>query len=261
MNYGLYLSASGMLTSLYKMDVVSNNLSNAQTPGFKSVVAATQARRPAGEQRDEEGQLVPAEFMMSRLGGGVRLMPNRLTMDQGTLQSTGRDLDLALEGRGFLVVSAASEGNPNAVRLTRDGRMAISAEGKLVHAASGRAMLDEGGNPITVRRDIPIRIDRTGLVRQGAVRLARLQVADLPDTSALAPAGDGLLVGPSALMETRDKAPANVVQRYVEGSSVDPVRAMVDFSAAERAVQVNSKMLQLHDQLLDRAINGLGRMG
>ncbi|MGD9689073.1 MAG: flagellar hook-basal body protein [Phycisphaerales bacterium] len=257
MNYGLYLSASGMLTSLYRMDVLAGNLANSETTGYKSVVATTRQREAAAV---EDGLTLPSDQLLEKLGGGVLLMGNRLDLRPGATVETGRSLDVALEGDGFMVVSAESEENPSAVRFTRDGRLGINAESQLVHVSSGRPVLDRSNRAISLAPGREVRIDRDGTVRQGQAIVGRLQVATIADAGALRPAGDGLLGAPAGVMSGRAPTEASVLQGFVERSGVDPVATMVDFAQAERAVSANARLVQLHDQLLDRAINGLGRI-
>lgn len=256
MNYGLYLSASGMLTSLYKMDVLAGNLANGETPGYKSIVPTTR-QRDAESVEDSLG--LPSDRMLERLGGGVLLMPNRLALSQGALKETGRPFDVALQGEGFFVVDAGNSDAPDAVRFSRDGRMAISPRGQLLHVASGQPILGTGGQAITIDPTRDFQIDRTGVIRQAGAQVGQLQISTIADPAALRPAGAGLLAAPAGMMQSRAVTNATVVQGSLEHSGVDTVATMVDFTTAERAVSSNSRMLQLHDQLLDRAINQLGK--
>ncbi|MFO0493203.1 MAG: flagellar basal body protein, partial [bacterium] len=93
MNYGLYLSASGTLNALYRMDVAANNLANSETTGFKSDITAAMARDAANP---EDGLHLPSNKLLEKLGGGVLAGPNRTAWRQGALQTTNHDLDVGI---------------------------------------------------------------------------------------------------------------------------------------------------------------------
>ena len=251
MSYGLRLSAAGALTSLHRQDVLANNLANVSTPGFKPETIATRLRDPA--RVEDEVWHLPSNRLLERLGGGLLLAPTSVSLAQGPILETGNPLDVAIEGEGFLLV----RGDGGETRLTRDGRLTRNAEGILVHAASGRPVLDEGERPITIREDGAVQIDRDGTVRINGERHARLGVVMPEDLPGLRKEGDGLL---REAGEGRVAGTGYVRQGAVEGSGVDPIRAMIDIGSATRDVAANIAMIQQHDRLADQAINRLGRV-
>ncbi len=256
MNYGLYLSASGILTSMYRMDVLSNNLANSETAGFKPVMAGARQRDTA---KVEDHLTLPSDRLLEKLGGGVLLTPNQLSMEQGATELTGRPFDIALQGEGFLVLGSGGATGAD-VKLTRDGRLAINAQGQLVQAATGAPVLDRGDRPITLKGDQDLVIGPDGVVSQGGAPVAQLQIAKVADPSKLRAAGQGAITGPKAMLAGRSPGPATVVQKSIERSAVDPIQTMVDIAAAERAVGSNARMIQTQDSLLDRAINVFGKL-
>jgi flagellar basal-body rod protein FlgF len=259
MNYGLQLSASGVLTNLYRMDVFSNNLANVETVGFKPDIPVLR-QREAARQEDGLG-MWPSNRLMERLGGGVLLSSNRTKFEQGALTSTGNPLDLAIEGEGFLVFRDLSDESGERFRLSRDGRCARDARGRLVSASSGSPLMDEGNREIVISGDGPVVVDADGTVRQDGRTLARVQLVEVPQRERLVKLGNGLFQAPSDLMENRRPARGVLRQFTTEGSAVDAVAAMMAISEAARAAESNMQMVQSHDRLMDRAINGLGRVG
>lgn len=259
MNYGLYLAASGTLSNLYRMDVFANNLANSQTTGFKPVFATVRARDAASV---EDGlSTLPSSRMLEQLGAGVMMLPNRVSLRQGTPETTGRKLDLAIQGDGFFVVQEGRGSDPASLRLTRDGRLALDGQGRLVQASSGKPVLDRSGRAITLAPDRDISIDAAGAVLQGGVRVGDIQFVSIPDTANLQPRGAGLFTAPPAVIAKRSPATGQLIQGAIEGSAVDPIRATMDIASAERAVGSSTRLIQLHDQLMDRAINTFGRIG
>lgn len=116
MNYGLQISASGVLTSMYRQDVLANNLANMSTVGYKPDVPTTMLRDPA--RIEDDLGFMPSNDLIERLGAGVLSAPNRVSFAQGALETTNRPMDLAIEGDGFFVVRNDSGGGPGSQILS-----------------------------------------------------------------------------------------------------------------------------------------------
>src|SRR5271169_4235331 len=102
MLYGLYLSATGVITSAYRQDVLANNLANSDTVGFKRDMASFYQRPPAGEENPVAGGVGNA--MLNRIGGGTFAMPTRMDTTQGDLEPTNNNLDLGIMGPAYFTV-------------------------------------------------------------------------------------------------------------------------------------------------------------
>jgi flagellar basal-body rod protein FlgG len=257
MHYGLYLAASGSLTNLHRMDVLANNLANAETPGFKPLSWSTRQRDVA--RVEDQLPNLPSSELLERLGGGVMLMPARVSSRQGTPETTGRPLDLAVDGPGFLVVRQGAGLDADSLRFSRDGRLSLNARGVLVQATTGLPVLDAVNNTIRLDPSQPVSIDAQGTIRQGNAAVARLQLAVPPSTDQLRPEGNGLFSVPGTAMSRRRPAEGQFIPGAFERSAVDPVRTMLNLGSAERAAGSSTRMIQYFDQLMDRAVNGLGR--
>lgn len=260
MNYGLYTSASGMLTGMYRMDVQANNLANMETVGYKSDSPATRQRASAREE-DGLGSL-PSNELLERLGAGVLLAPNRVSQAQGSLQSTGNPLDVAITGQGYLVVRQGEGTGPESIRLSRDGRLTLNKEGRLVQSSTGLPVLDTSDQPITLpaARSNKVDIESNGWVKVAGERVAQIQLATVSDPTKLRKMGDNLMGGDQAMIAKRQEASGVLQQYHVERSTVDPVRTMLEISRAERAISSGAKMIQIHDELMSRAINTFGKV-
>ncbi|MCB9844512.1 MAG: flagellar hook basal-body protein [Phycisphaeraceae bacterium] len=257
MDYGLYISSSGLLTSLYRQDVLTNNLSNADTPGFRHSLAAARQRDPARVE-DSLWQL-PSSELLEKLGAGLLLSPTRISTQQGPLQTTGNDLDAAIMGDGYFLVRDDADQSGQYLRLTRDGRFTRSAESTLVRATDGKAILDESQRPITLPDAGQITIDADGVIRADGEVVARLALVDTPQRDRLLPTAGGLLKPDADIASSLEPATGSVRQHAIEGSTVDPVKAMMDMTGASRAAQANIGMITYHDQAIERAIS-LGRV-
>ena len=254
MNYGLYLSASGVLTNLHRQDVISNNLANTTTTAFKRQLAATQQRLP---ESLESGGLDDFQPLLDRVGGGVFAHRTTNDLSAGTLQQTPNDLDVAIHGSGFFVMQDAN-GQP---LVTRDGRFRLDDRGTLIHQASGLAVRDANGQPITLESgSTSTNIDANGWIYQGNEAVAQLQLVDLPEGTEFVPAGKGKLRPSAEGWAQRTDASAELQQGYLEQSNVEPIREMVAMIEATRAITANANMIRYHDTIMDRAVNTLGRV-
>lgn len=256
MNYGLYISASGAAASMYRMDVASNNLANINSVAFKPDRVVARQRDAA---RIEDGVSLPSNAMLERLGGGVHMFPSRVAFEQGPLQSTNNDFDLAIQGRGFFVTRDLADASGDRVLLTRDGRFTRDVNGRLVTIGDGLPVLDTANRPIVLPPG-QVMIGGDGVLRYEGQEFARLAFVDVPDPSRLTKMGhSGYRASADALTSMRP-APGTVRQGHLEGAAIDPIVAMLAVTTARDDTERNTSMIQHHDRLMDRAINVLGRV-
>ena len=257
MNYGFYLSAAGALTSMHRQDVAANNLANVHTTGFKPDDVFLRHRLP---ERLEDMRPTDAKLLLEHLGGGQLVEPTLTNLKQGELIRTGNDLDLAIRGEGFFVVnSGKGEGN-NKLRFTRDGRMTLNANNQIVMAATGMQILDRNDLPIEIEPGADLRIDPSGLVFENEEPITEIQIAAIPNRESLRKAGDNTFLLNSNAQGSRLQADVSLEQGYIESSAVDPIMALNEMINLTKAAQANAKMIQFHDNLMDRAINRFGRV-
>ena len=247
MNYGMYLAATGVLTSMYRQDVLANNLANVNTVGFKPDVVYTRLRLP---ERLESGGVDPQQ-LLERLGGGHLLSPTRLDLTQGSLIDTGND-------EGFFVVR--STGGNEQLRLTRDGRFTLNTASELVMAGTGMKLLDIENQPIRLDQTATVHVRSNGeLVQNGKVR-ATLRIAAATDQNQLSKLGNNLLTVNSTDPQALRPADGRLLPRHLESSAVDPVMMLNAMISASKAASANLKMMQYHDHIIGQAVNTLGRV-
>ncbi len=259
MYYGSDIAASGVLTAMHRLDALANNMANIDTVGYKPVMAATMSRDPARVE-DNLGYL-PSNELMEQLGAGVIMAPSRVSFRQGAIEQTGNDFDIAVEGDGFLVARTSSDGNTDGIALTRDGRMALDANGVLVQATSGRPILDTQNRIIRLRTDQSVEIDNWGMIRQDGTPVAQLRLVDVADRMELTPVGDGLYKPSASAAANLMPGTGRIVHRAVEGSAVNEISALLQMQGASSAVRASIGLMSYQDRLADRAINTFGRIG
>jgi flagellar basal-body rod protein FlgG len=225
MDRGLYIAASGMLAEQARQDLISHDLANASTPGYKQDRVASTSF----------GDLMLADTTTGRPVGGLGLgtqIDRQVTdLTGGPVRDTGEPLDFAVEGDGFFAVRTAG-----GVRYTRDGQFSRSAAGTLV-TATGDDVLGPGGAPVRVGTD-------------GHVASTAIGVVALTNPACQ---GDNLFTGTAG-----GAATGRVRGGALEGSAVDPVHTMVEMLGSLRAFEAGQRVITTIDSTLNKAANQVG---
>ncbi|MFW6146684.1 MAG: flagellar hook-basal body protein [Planctomycetota bacterium] len=249
MNYGLYLSAAALKLGHTRMDVLANNMANVNTTSFKPDALAVRSRPPAPTERNLPPHLVMP--VLDDIRGGLRDEGTFTDLSAGPLVSTGGQLDAAIQGDGFFAVEVDGQ-----TRYTRDGRFARAADGTLVTAAGGLPVLDDAGRRITLG-DGPVRINGRGRIAAGGT-VVQLGLTDFTNPRALRKAGANTFAAGDAAGATASTA--TVRQGFIEGSGVEPTRALVNMLLAQRSYDAAAQMIQHTDAMLGRAVNDIARL-
>jgi len=244
MDNALYVGLSRQLTLRRELDIVANNIANANTTGFKAeeLMVRTEPARPARTL----GGSNPVKFV---LDDGVAR-----DFSQGAMTKTGGDFDLAIEGQGFFKVQTAG-----GERYPRDGRFTTNPEGKLV-TQGGAPVLDEGGGEILIDPKLgAVSIGKDGLVSQGQVRVGKIGIVSTQDLSALRKDGDNLYRNVANV--TLQPAPSAVVhQGMLESSNVQSVVQITKLIEVQRAYESMAKMMDNTAELTRSAVERLGKV-
>ena len=244
MDNALYVGLSRQMTLRRQLDIVANNIANANTTGFKAedLMVRTEPAKPARTL----GGTNPVKFV---LDDGVSR-----DFSQGAMTKTDGDFDLAIEGQGFFKVQT-----PGGERYTRDGRFTTSPEGKLVTQA-GAPVLDEGGGEILIDPKLgPVHIGKDGTLSQGAAQLGKVGVVRADDLSVMSKDGDNLYRNTSNT--TLQQAPNAVVhQGMLESSNVQSVVQITKLIEVQRAYESMAKMMDNTSELTRSAVERLGKV-
>lgn len=252
MIYGLYLSASGILANSYRVDVMSNNLANSETVGFKRDIALFRQRLTAAQEshRPEDW----SDPLLEKVGGGMTVNPTLVDSTQGEMERTGRDLDMGIDGNGYFAVKQSGE-----TRLTRDGRFLVNQAGDLVLANDhGEQVLDSNGNPIHVKEGVPLSVSGTGTINQGGQPIAQVGIYDVANRAALTKLGGGLL---SAADAGPLQAGTGVIHsEFVERANVDSTTELAELMDAQRQLEANANMIRTQDEMLQKLVDDVGKI-
>lgn len=249
MNIGLYQSAASLAALERWQDNVSQNITSAQTTGYRkrTIQFSTQNAGEIHPDSNSKAGLdtgVPAVF--PRTSAGINFL-------SGETMPTRRELDIAIQGEGFFEIQM-----PDGEKVyTRSGEFRLRPDRTLVTAA-GLEVLSTNGDPFVL---LPgggsIVVNQDGTVFQGNVSLGKISIQRFENTAALIPSSGGMFkAGPGAGMEQMDEP--DLMQGYLEQSNVQPLREMVDLVLISRAYEANQKMITAIDQQLEKALQALG---
>ena len=261
---GLYTASTGMVNEQRRVDVMSNNLANSATTGFKKEGTTSRAFKDVLAYKIKDTSEPYYARYEGKMNMGVKIGETYTDYSQGSFHETGNTFDLALSGNGFFAVEFTSKdykdkASETSVKYTRDGSFTLNKEGELVNK-EGDYLLDKGGNHIKLDPFTKYSIDRMGVIRNQATgaQAAQIQVTDFEDYNYLEKYGETMYQPVEGA--TQQDATAQVYSGYLESSNVQVVQEMVDLIAFTRAYESNQKIIQAYDQSLDKAVNDLGKV-
>ena len=252
----LWIAKTGLDAQQTTLDVISNNLANVGTAGFKRARAVFedllyQTVRQPGSQSSQQTQL-PTGLT---LGTGVRPVATEKIFTQGNLQQTGNNLDVAISGAGFFQVQLPD----GTTAYTRDGSFHLDANGQLVTSSGYQLQpaitIPSNALTITVARDGTVTVTQPGQVNP--TQVGALQLANFINASGLQAQGENLYIETASSGTPTTNTPGTnglgtLSQGYVETSNVNVVEELVNMIQAQRAYEINSKAVQTSDQMLQR---------
>lgn len=245
MPYGLYLSAAGAHAQSHRMQVLSNNLANVDTTGFKPQETVLQARFA---ELIEQGHVEPGLGGADDIGGGVTIRPTETRFTQGPIKATGRETDFALnDDESFFVVTRGEE-----QLLTRAGDFLFDANGQMINN-SGEQVLGSDGVPIRIQPNVPFNVGPQGRIQQGENRY-ELMIAKPKSMGDLSHLG-GNQFKPLAKFDLVNGDARKVVAGMLEHSAVSPTGAMMELIETSRVYEANVRMIQNQDSVMGSLIS------
>ena len=252
----LWISKTGMEAQQTQLDVISHNLANVSTTGYKRATAVFedlmyQNLRQVGSNTSDQTQL-PTGL---HLGLGVRTVATSRSFAQGTIQQTSNNLDVAIQGNGFFQVTLP-DGSTN---YTRDGSFQVDNQGRLVTAS---------GLPVANGVTVPANAKNVAIATDGTVtatipgstapqQIGNIILATFINAAGLEPQGQNLFAESPASGQPNTGAPGangigTVTQGFLETSNVNVVQELITMIQTQRAYEMNSKAIQTSDQMLQK---------
>lgn len=261
MNPALWIAKTGLDAQQTRLSVISNNLANASTTGYKRSRAVFedllyQNVRQVGAQASEDSQL-PSGLM---IGTGVRTVATEKSHSQGNLVQTEGALDLAVQGRGYFQVLKPD----GSLAYTRDGTFHLNAQGQIVTSGGMQVQpavtVPNSTQSLTIGSDGVISVTTAGA--SAPTQIGNIQLADFPNPTGLQPIGENLFSESASSGAPQQGTPGlnglgSLVQGSLESSNVNSVKELVELIETQRAYEMNSKAISTADQMLQYLNNNL----
>lgn len=281
---GLYTAYTGMINEQHRMDVMTNNLANADTNGFKKEGATSQAfdsvlaykikdlsepgniprliSTPKEVDEYELNNEANEDYLQNRvtrvgMNLGVKTGENYVDYSEGPMKVTNNPLDLAIAGNGFFAVEYTNKADETFTMYTRDGNFTMDRQGYLV-TQDGDFVLDENGRRIRMNTALPVSIDRDGNITQEGVQVATVGLTDFEDYNYLERYGENFFRTIDGATEM--EAEADIRAGVLEMANMSVVTEMVNMIAIQRQYDSNQKVITTYDESLDIAVNQLGKL-
>jgi flagellar basal-body rod protein FlgG len=256
----LHTAATGMMAQELNVQVISNNIANMRTTGYKRQRAEFQDLlyehvRRIGTQTSSQGNILPVGV---DLGGGVKTVGTPRIMTQGTLTQTGSELDLAIRGEGFFKILMPD----GTFTYTRDGSFQMDQQGRIV-TVQGQVLqpgitIPQNSTGLTINSQGQVSVTPTGTTTPTV--LGQIALTRFINKAGLQPIGDNLFVETPASGPPQDGVPntdgmGDLMQSNLEQANVEVVSEISDLIAAQRAYEMNAKVITATDQMLQSTSN------
>jgi flagellar basal-body rod protein FlgG len=256
----LDIAGTGMLAQQTNVEVISNNIANMTTTGYQRRRAEFQDLiyqdlRRVGSNSSDSGTIVPAG---AQIGLGVKTAAIYRITQQGNLQQTGNSLDLAVQGHGYFAVTLPS----GDTTYTRDGTFGLAADGTIVTAdgytVQPGIVVPSNATGVTINASGQVQVTLDGQTAPSTV--GQLQLTTFPNEAGLAARGDNLFLETSASGSAVSGTPGSpgfgsVMQGFIETSNVNVVSEITNLITAQRAYEMNSRVITTSDQMLSTLTN------
>src|ERR1700744_3612934 len=240
---GLYAAASGLEAQQNQFNAIANDMANLNTTGYQSTEVGFQDLLYSGG-----GNSSGSPSISTGTGSSSSIVGR--SDAQGAIQSTGRSLDVAIQGPGYLQVRR----DDGSIGLTRNGALQVNAQGEVT---------DSSGNPLVPSLKIPkgtnasdVKIESNGQVIAGSKTIGKISLVNVPAPNQLQPDGDSMFSVTSGSGAVRPATGSSLQAGALEGSNVDAAQDMTEMISAQRSYQMASQAIQYQDQMLQIA-NGI----
>lgn len=255
---GLYTAYTGMINEQNRMDIMTNNLANASTVGFKKEGSTSQSFDDILTVKIKDASVGVMNVQRTGINNpGVKIGENYTDFTQGSFRNTGNTYDLALSGEGFFAIEFTNKAGETSTKYTRAGQFTLNKDGYLV-TQDGDYVLDTQNRRIRLDTLKDSAISTSGMISQDGVNVAQIQVADFEDYDYLEKYGETYYQPLEGARLTTANAAIN--SGWLEMSNVQTVSEMVNLIAITRAYESNQKIIQTYDSSLEIAVNQLGRV-
>lgn len=254
---GLYTAYTGMRNEQRRLDIISNNLANSATIGYKEENVTNQAFKDMLATKIRDGSNAYVDEPIGTMNLGVKIGETYMDWGQGSLRETGNPYDIAIEGDGFFKIRVTDRNGDSSIMYTRCGTFKRTKDGFIVDA-DGNHLQGSGGDIQIPAEATEIAIKQDGTIFADGVIVDTVTLADFEDYNYLELYGENMFRTVDGAVEK--DANAQLEQGYTEQSNVNVVSEMVSMITITRAYEAGQKVIQTEDSLLSRAVNEVGKI-
>ena len=261
---GLYTAFTGMVNEQKRLDVLSNNLANADTNGYKKEGTTSQTFADELAIRIKDTSYFGMPKKLGIMSMGVHIGETYTDYSQGNYKVTDNQTDFAINGNGFFAISYTDKAGNTSVKYTRDGAFIVNTQGYLV-TKDGDFVLNQNGAMTTdpnariqVNPNLPIVVTPDGGIYQNDQLVGNIGLVNFEDYNYIAKFGENMydIVDGATLVASE----ATIDQGCLEASNVNVVSEMVNMITISRAYEAGQKVINSVDNTLDKAVNQVGRV-
>lgn len=254
---GLYTAYTGMINEQKRLDIISNNLANSATVGYKEENVTSRSFKDYMAVKIRDGSNAFIDEQIGTFNPGVKIGETYMDWGQGSLRETGNTYDLAIEGNGFFTMRVTDANGNSSIKYSRCGTFKCTADGYIVDA-DGNHLQGSGGDiqvPVDAREIV---IKNDGSIFADNQLVDTVQLTDFEDYNYLELYGDNMYNAVDGA--TTIDSTAAIQQGYTEQSNVNVISEMVSMITITRAYEAGQKMIRTQDSLLDASVNQVGKV-
>lgn len=254
---GLYTAYTGMLNEQRRLDVISNNLANSTTVGYKEENVTNQAFADMMAIKIRDGSHGYLDEPIGNMNLGVKIGETYMNWGQGSLRQTENTYDIAIRGKGFFQMNVMDKNGNQTIMYTRNGQFTITKEGYVVDA-DGNHLQGSGGDLQIPVDAAEVAIKPDGSVYADGVLVDNIVLTDFEDYNYLELYGENMFLPVEGARSFNSDA--TMLQGYTEQSNVNVIDEMVSMITITRAYEAGQKMIQTEDRLIDSSVNSIGKV-
>ena len=254
---GLYTAYTGMINEQKRSDIISNNLANSATIGYKEENVTSRSFKDYMMVKIRDGSNAFIDEPIGKVNPGVKIGETYMDWGQGSLRETGNTYDLALEGNGFFTMRVTDTNGNSTIKYTRCGTFKctkdgfiVDAEGNHLQGSGGDIQVPVDANEIVIRED--------GSIFADGSYVDRIQITDFEDYDYLELYGDNMYNAVDGA--TPINSTAVIEQGFTEQSNVNVISEMVSMITITRAYEAGQKMIRTQDSLLESSVTQVGKV-
>lgn len=254
---GLYTAYTGMVNEQKRLDIISNNLANSATVGYKEENVTSRSFKDLMMTKIKDGSEAYLDREIGVSNPGVKIGETYMNWDQGSLRETDNTYDMAIQGDGFFAIKVVDANGDSTIKYTRNGQFSITSDGYIVDVDGNKLQGANGDVQVPVdATDIVIKLN--GAIYADGVQVDTITLTDFDDYNYLELYGDNMYTAVDGA--TTKSSAATILQGFTEQSNVNVIDEMVSMITITRAYEAGQKMIKTQDDLLTQAVSSVGKV-